>query len=116
MLRYRDGHSAPPTKISFYDANGENILSAGWPCFFLKEKIPHRISNFKCEVLASNVKALKYSLDIGEDSTLRSFSVVNDLLHKSLGCAYHNRKAAKKAAIKSEVEKMTPIIDFSAGD
>ncbi|GFQ91859.1 WD repeat-containing protein 36 [Trichonephila clavata] len=29
LLRLRDGHNGPPTKIRFYGANGKNILSAG---------------------------------------------------------------------------------------
>ncbi|GFS88390.1 WD repeat-containing protein 36 [Nephila pilipes] len=29
VLRFREGHSDPPTKIRFYDADGKNILSAG---------------------------------------------------------------------------------------
>ncbi|XP_055956682.1 WD repeat-containing protein 36 [Patella vulgata] len=29
LLRLREGHSAPPNKVSHYDTNGHNILSAG---------------------------------------------------------------------------------------
>ena len=29
LLRYREGHSAPPLCIRYHGANGENILSAG---------------------------------------------------------------------------------------
>lgn len=29
LLRYRDGHSAPPLSIRYHGANGESILSAG---------------------------------------------------------------------------------------
>lgn len=78
LLRVRDGHSAPPTKIRFYGNSGENILSAG------------------------------------EDSTLRSFSLANDQLHKSLGQASLNRKTAKRSGIKNDRVKMLPIIDFVA--
>lgn len=76
LLRIRDGHSAPPSKIRFYGKNGENILSAG------------------------------------DDSTLRSFSLINDLLHKSLGQASMNRKAAKRSGMKNDHVKLPPIIDF----
>ena len=29
LLRLRDGHSAPPTKVKFFSENGEEIISAG---------------------------------------------------------------------------------------
>lgn len=29
LLRLREGHSSPPSKIQFYGSNGKNILSAG---------------------------------------------------------------------------------------
>ncbi|GBM86037.1 WD repeat-containing protein 36 [Araneus ventricosus] len=29
LLRLREGHSGPPTKVRFYGVNGKNILSAG---------------------------------------------------------------------------------------
>ena len=60
LLRLKEGHSAPPTKIRFYGGLGQNVLSAG------------------------------------EDSSLRSFSTVTDLLNKSFGVASFNRKASKK--------------------
>ena len=74
LLRIREGHAAPPTKIRFYGGSGANILSAG------------------------------------EDSTLRSFSTVTDLLNKSFGVASYNRKLSKKHKQLANPVKMEPII------
>jgi U3 small nucleolar RNA-associated protein 21 len=52
-------------------------------------------------------------LFIAEDSTLRSFSTVTDLLNKSFGVASYNRKLAKKHKKMENPVKMNPIIDFT---
>ena len=33
VIRYREGHAAPPSKVRFYGALGKNILSAGITLF-----------------------------------------------------------------------------------
>jgi hypothetical protein len=45
-----------------------------------------------------------------EDSTLRVFSTVTDLLNRSLGVASYNRKVAKKHKQINNPLKMQPII------
>ena len=47
---------------------------------------------------------------LGEDSTLRSFSTVTDILNKSFGVASYNRKLAKKKGKMENPVKMEPII------
>ncbi len=74
LLRIKEGHAAPPTRIRFYGALGNNILSSS------------------------------------EDSTLRSFSTVTELLNKSFGVASYNRKLSKKHKQLSNPVKMEPII------
>jgi U3 small nucleolar RNA-associated protein 21 len=49
-------------------------------------------------------------LSAGEDSTLRSFSTVTDLLNKSFGVASYNRKLAKKHRQMDNPVRMKPII------
>lgn len=78
LLRIKEGHAQPPTKIRFYGALGTNILSAA------------------------------------EDSSLRVFSTVTDLLNKSLGVASFNRKLSKKHKQIENPVKMEPIIDFTS--
>ncbi|GIY91432.1 WD repeat-containing protein 36 [Caerostris extrusa] len=85
LLRLREGHNCPPTKIRFYDSNGKYILSAGL--------------NF--------VRTID-----GRDSTLRSFSTEADNLNKSLGQASFNRKAAKRNGVRRDPKKMLPVLDF----
>ena len=77
LLRLKEGHAAPPTKIRFYGGLGNNILSSG------------------------------------EDSSLRSFSTVTDLLNKSFGVASWNRKLSKKHKKLANPAKMEPIIGES---
>ena len=74
LLRLKEGHAAPPTKIRFYGGLGNNILSSG------------------------------------EDSSLRSFSTVTDLLNKSFGVASWNRKLSKKHKKLANPAIMEPII------
>ena len=76
-LRSKCGHSAPPSRVRYYGARGENILSAG------------------------------------QDSSLRVFSTVTDLLHKSLGHASFNRKRSKKFKVSEDPVRMPPIVDFT---
>jgi len=45
-----------------------------------------------------------------EDSTLRSFSTITDLLNKSFGVASYNRKVAKKHKQLDNPVRMEPII------
>lgn len=77
LLRYREGHAAPPCKIRFYGALGQNILSAG------------------------------------QDSSMRIFSTVTDLLNKSLGHASFNRKLSKKKKVQDDPVRMPPVVDFT---
>ncbi len=74
LLRLREGHAEPATKIRFYGLLGNTILSSG------------------------------------EDSTLRSFSTVTDLLNKSFGVASYNRKLSKKHKKLDNPVRMRPII------
>jgi len=77
LLRIKEGHSDPPTKIRFYGNLGNNVLSAS------------------------------------EDSSLRSFSTVTELLNKSFGVASYNRKLSKKHKKIHNPAKMRPIVDFT---
>jgi len=77
LLRFREGHSAPPTKIRYYGSAGESVLSAG------------------------------------QDSSLRVFSTVADLLHRSLGHASFNRKLSKKHKSVEDPVRMPPIVEFT---
>jgi len=77
LLRYREGHAAPPGRIRFYGALGQNILSAG------------------------------------QDSSMRIFSTVTDILNKSLGHASFNRKLSKKHKSMEDPVRMPPVIDFT---
>jgi len=76
-LRKREGHGAPPSRVRYYGAKGENILSAG------------------------------------QDSSLRVFSTVTDILHRSLGHASFNRKLSKKHRVAEDPVRMPPITDFT---
>jgi len=77
LLRYREGHSAPPSKIRFYGSQGRNILSAG------------------------------------QDSSMRVFSTITDILNKSFGHASYNRKLSKKHKLTEDPVRMPPVIDFT---
>lgn len=77
LLRYREGHASPPSKIRFYGASGANILSAG------------------------------------QDSSLRAFSTITDLLNKSFGHASWNRKRSKKHKLSEDPCRLPPILDFT---
>ncbi|KAB7504795.1 WD repeat-containing protein 36 [Armadillidium nasatum] len=50
----------------------------------------------------------------GEDSSLRMFSTVSDLLNKSFGVASFNKKAAKRSSEKRERHKMPPIVALTS--
>ena len=52
-------------------------------------------------------------LSAADDSTLRSFSTVTDLLNKSFGVASYNRKLSKKHKKLENPVKMLPIVDFT---
>jgi U3 small nucleolar RNA-associated protein 21 len=77
LLRHREGHAAPPSKIRFYGSSGANILSAG------------------------------------QDSSLRIFSTVTDILNRSLGHASYNRKKSKRHKVTEDPARMPPILDFT---
>ncbi len=49
-------------------------------------------------------------LSSGEDSSLRSFSTITDVLDKSFGIASYNRKLSKKHKRLANSVKMRPII------
>eukprot|EP00095_Tigriopus_kingsejongensis_P011785 maker-scaffold119_size336447-snap-gene-2.31 protein:Tk11785 transcript:maker-scaffold119_size336447-snap-gene-2.31-mRNA-1 annotation:"wd repeat-containing protein 36" len=55
----------------------------------------------------------RHILSAGDDSTLRSFSTITELLDKSFGVASYNRKLAKKHKKLDNPVKMEPIIDFT---
>jgi len=78
LLRQREGHSQPPSKIRYYGSSGQNVLSAG------------------------------------QDSSLRVFSTVADLLNRSLGHASFNRKLSKKHRVSEDPVRMPPIMDFTS--
>jgi len=52
-------------------------------------------------------------LSAGLDSSLRVFSTVADILHKSLGHASWNRKVSKKHRVSEDPVRMPPIVDFT---
>lgn len=66
---------------------------------------PIRIRHYGA--LGSNI------LSASEDSTLRSFSTVADLLHKNFGVASYNRKGSRKHKRFHDPAKMAPIVDFT---
>jgi len=49
----------------------------------------------------------------GQDSSLRVFSTVADILHRSLGHASFNRKVSKKHKVSEDPARMPPIVDFT---
>lgn len=53
-------------------------------------------------------------LTAGEDSVMRTFSTVTDILNKSLGQASWNRKAAKRKGVAQDTQKMPPITGFTS--
>ncbi|KAK7069049.1 WD repeat-containing protein 36 [Halocaridina rubra] len=53
-------------------------------------------------------------LTAGEDSTIRMFSTVTELLNKSLGQASYNRKAAKKKKLNLDTKKLPAILSLSS--
>jgi len=77
LLRHREGHSQPPSRVRYYGASGHNLLSAG------------------------------------QDSSLRVFSTVADLLNRSLGHASFNRKLSKKHRVSEDPVRMPPITEFT---
>ena len=52
---------------------------------------------------------------VGQDSTLRSFSVVHDKHNKSLGRASYDKKESKKVGLKKDKYMMPPITQFASG-
>ena len=52
-------------------------------------------------------------LSAGLDSSLRVFSTVTDILHRSLGHASWNRKISKKHKVTEDPVRMPPIVDFT---
>ena len=52
-------------------------------------------------------------LSAGLDSSLRVFSTVTDILHRSLGHASWNRKVSKKHNVTEDPMRMPPIVDFT---
>ena len=54
-------------------------------------------------------------LSAGQDSTLRAFSTVADVLNRNLGQASWNRKKAKRVGIKHDPGKLPPITKFDSG-
>ena len=52
-------------------------------------------------------------LSAGLDSSLRVFSTVTDILHRSLGHASWNRKISKKHKVTDDPLRMPPIVDFT---
>lgn len=53
-------------------------------------------------------------LSAGQDSTLRSFSIVHDKYNKSLGSALFHKKRLKQSNLTKEDIKMPPITAFAA--
>ena len=53
-------------------------------------------------------------MSAGQDSSLRVFSTVTDLLNKSLGHASYNRKLSKKHRVSEDPVRMPPILDFTS--
>jgi U3 small nucleolar RNA-associated protein 21 len=51
----------------------------------------------------------------GQDSTLRSFSVVHDKHNKSLGRASYDKKESKKMGLKKDKYMMSSISQFASG-
>jgi U3 small nucleolar RNA-associated protein 21 len=45
LLRQRNGHSLPPTRIRFHDQNGQNILSTGLDCVMMSFSTVHDSKN-----------------------------------------------------------------------
>ena len=52
-------------------------------------------------------------LSSGQDSSLRVFSTVADLLHRSLGHGSYNRKLSKKHRKVEDPVRMPPIVEFT---
>ena len=52
-------------------------------------------------------------LSAGQDSSLRVFSTVTDILNRSLGHASFNRKLSKKHRVAEDPVRMPPIVDFT---
>jgi len=77
LLRSREGHEAPPSKIRFYGSTGAFILSGG------------------------------------QDSSLRAFSTVKDVLNKNFGHASYNRKQSKRFKVDEDPLRMPSILDFT---
>ncbi|KAG7161754.1 WD repeat-containing protein 36-like [Homarus americanus] len=53
-------------------------------------------------------------LTAGEDSTMRVFSTVTDIMNKSLGQASYNRKASKRQRKVIDTKKMSAIMHFTS--
>lgn len=53
-------------------------------------------------------------LTAGEDSSMRMFSTVTEILNRSLGQASYNRKAAKRKKVSLDTKKMPPIMCFTS--
>lgn len=77
LLKFRDGHSAPPLSIRFHGSFGGKVITAG------------------------------------EDSCMRIFHKMNNVLSSNLGQASYNRKASKRNKASSEALKMPPITKFT---
>lgn len=78
LLKFREGHSAPPLFARFHGCLGDSILTAG------------------------------------EDSVMRIFSTVTDIMNKSLGQSSYNRKASKKKKRAFDTKKMPAITRFTS--
>ena len=95
LLRIKEGHALPPSRIRYkkFMQSSRNEVNNYVP-----------LSRFYGG-LGQTV------LSAGDDSTLRSFSTVTDVLDKSFGVASYSRKKAKKMARNQEnTVKMEPIM------
>ncbi|KAK3592873.1 hypothetical protein CHS0354_004097 [Potamilus streckersoni] len=67
---------------------------------------PTKVKHYSCN--GQNI------LSAGQDSTLRSFSVIHDKYNKSLGRASFLKSATKRSGLKRDKYKMAPITKFAA--
>ncbi len=78
---------------------------------FLKSLIPFPVILVHDDLCKTAYKSTKISISFSaEDSSLRVFSTITDLLNKSLGVASYNRKLSKKHKQIDNSVKMEPII------
>ncbi|CAC5374475.1 UTP21 [Mytilus coruscus] len=77
----------------------------------LRQRSGHSAPPNKVQHYDNNGKNI---LSAGQDSTLRSFSVIHDKHNKSLGRASYDKKESKKTGLKKDRYMMPPITQFSS--